>query len=320
MKNLLFFVFKSFAVLAVLSGLAGCTFSDPDLTYPYTSVLFTYQDYNRNVVVGEGLNLNAGIVLAGILDNKENRIVNYEIDPSLLDGTDKSLLPASYYKLGHPSQIVIPKGDLKGYLPVVLDSMAFLSDPKSLTGEYVLPIRLVSCAGVDVILEEKSSVRMSISYFGKQYGFYYYSGDFDKIMDGVAYVSSSYSYVRTDNESKRFIQTVSATGFRMVADAKNLNDPMNILSADGRTVEKSISFLIDVPTFGTSVTITADPNSPFEVHPDGTSTYDPDRRTFHLKYTWLLPDGTVCKVTEDLVFRNRIRDDQGNDIYINEWW
>lgn len=319
MKNL-FSLFKGFTVLAVISGFTGCTFNDPDLTYPYTSVLFTYQDYNRNVVVGEGLKLNAGIVLAGVLENKEDRIVNYEIDPSLLlDDTIRSILPSSYYTLVDPSQIVIPKGQLKGYLPVVLDSAAFLADPKSLTGEYVLPLRLVSCVGVDTILDEKSSVRMSISYFGKQHGFYYYSGDFDKVADGVTYYSSSYTYVFTENDSRRFIQTVGPTAFRMVADAKNLNDPLNILTPDGRNIDKSVSFIIDVPVSGTDVTIAADPDSPYEVYPDGTSTYDPGERTFHLKYAWSLLDGTICKVAEDLVFRNRIRDDQGNGIYINEW-
>jgi len=319
MKNLLFSVFKSFIGLTVISGFAGCTFSDPDLTYPYTSVLFTYQDYTRNVVVGEGLKLNAGIVLAGVVENKEDRVVNYMIDPSLLDGSGKSLLPSSYYTLGNPSQIVIPKGELRGYLPVVLDSTAFLADPKSLTGEYALPLRLVSCTDVDSIVEEKSSVRMSICYLGKQYGFYYYSGDYDKIMDGVTYASSSYTNISTVTDSRRFLQTIGPTTFRMVADANNLKDPMNVLTSDGRNIEESISFLIDVPVSGTSVTIVADPDSPYDVHPDGTSTYDPDERTFHLKYTWSLPDGTICKVAENLIFRNRIRDDQGNGIYINEW-
>lgn len=318
MKNLLFSAFISF-ILVVLSGFVGCTFSDPDLEYSYTSVLFTYQDYNRNVVVGEGLNLSAGIVFAGVLDNKEERKVSYVIDPLLLEGTSKTLLPSSYYTLGHPSQIVIPKGELKGYLPVVLDSAAFLADPKSLTGEYAIPLRLVSATGVDVIDDEKSSVRMSISYFGKHYGNYYYSGDFDKIMDGVTYVSSSYKYIFNETDSKRSLQTVGPTRFRMVADPKNLTDPINILSADGRNIEDRISFIINVATSGTEVTISADPDSPFAVRPDGASTYDPKERTFHLKYTWSLPDGTICKVTEDLVFRNRIRDDQGNGIYINEW-
>ena len=319
MKNLLFSVFKSMIGLAVFSGLVGCTYDDPDLTYPYTSVLFTYQDYSRNVVVGEGLKLNAGIVLAGVLENKQDRKVEYVIDPSLLEGTNKSLLPASYYTLGHSSQIVIPKGDLKGYLPVVLDSAAFLADPKSLTGEYVLPIRLVSTSNGETILDEKSSVRMSVSYFGKQFGFYYYSGDFDKVMDGVTYSSSSYAHIATETDSRRFLETIGATKFRMIADAKNLKDPMNILSSDGRVVEGCISFLVNLPVFGTDVTIEPDPSSPFEVYPDGASTYDSETRTFRLRYKWTVPDGSICKVVEDLTFRNRIRDDQGNDIYINEW-
>ena len=323
MKNLLFSVFKGFVMCSVLFGLASCNFEDDDLTYPYSSVLFTYQDYTRNIVVGEGLYLNAGIVLAGFVDNKTDRVVQYVIDPALVNDDwnmqdlGKSVLPSAYYKLGHPSQIVVPKGELKGYLPIEMDSVAFLSDPKSITGEYILPIRLVSSSDVDSILYEKSFVRMSISYFGKQHAYYQYSGDFYKIMDGVVYDFNAFSYIRTENESRRFLQTAGPTKFRMVADATNRADPLNIVT--GTNITGRVTLLINVPINGTSVTIEADPNSPYEVRSSGTSSYDPDTRTFHLEYEWTLEDGSIYRIVENLVFRNRIRDDQGNGIYINEW-
>jgi hypothetical protein len=323
MKNLLFYVFKGLVICAVFAGFSGCKFDDPELTYPYSSVLFTYQDYVRNIVVGEGLKLNAGIVLAGMVDNHADRIVEYEIDPTLVtDDWDmqergKSVLPSAYYTLGHLSEITVPKGHLKGYLPIEMDSVAFLADPKSLTGEYILPIRLTSSADVDSIPPEKSYVRMSISYFGKQHGNYYYSGDLFKSMDGVVYDFGAYAYITTENESRRFLQTVGPAKFRMVADARNRADPLNILS--GTNITGRVSFLIDIQVSGTSLTVEADPDSPYAVRPAGTSTYDPATRKFHLEYEWTLEDGTICKIVEDLVFRNRIRDDQGNGIYINEW-
>ena len=323
MKNLLFSVFKGVVMCSVVYGFASCGFDDDELTYPYSSVLFTYQDYTRNIVVGEGLSLNAGIVLAGFVNNNSDRVVQYVIDPALvtddweMQESGKSVLPSAYYRLGHPSQIVVPKGQLKGYLPIVMDSVAFLSDPKSMTGEYILPIRLVSSADVDSILYEKSFVRMSLSYFGKQHAYYQYSGDFYKIMDGVVYEFNAFAYIRTENESRRFLQTAGPTQYLMVADATNRADPLNIVT--GTSISGRVSFLINVPIEGTSVTLEAYPGSPYEVRASGTSSYDPDTRTFHLEYEWTLEDGTICRIVENLVYRNRIRDDQGNGIYINEW-
>jgi len=311
-------------ICAMLYGLNGCKFDDYEVTYPYSSVLFTYQNYVRNIVVGEGLKLNAGIVLAGMMENRSDRVVKYEIDPTLVtdDGLlqelGKSVLPPTYYTLGHPTDIIVPKGQLKGYLPIVMDSVAFLNDPGSLTGEYILPVRLVSSADVDSILPEKSYVRMTISYFGKQYGFYQYSGSIFKIMDGVVYDFNAYSFVWTENESRRSLETAGPTKFRVVADARNRADPLNILT--GTNITGRVTFLIDVPVNGTSVTIEADPDSPYEVRSSGASAYDPETRTFHLEYEWTLEDESICRVIEDLVFRNRIRDDQGNGIYINERW
>ena len=323
MKNLLFSVSRGLVICAMLYGLNGCKFDDYEVTYPYSSVLFTYQDYIRNIVHGEGLKLNAGIVLAGMHNNHSDRVVKYEIAPALvtddweMQEQGKSVLPPAYYTLGHPSDIIVPKGQLRGYLPIVMDSLAFLNDARSLTGEFILPIRLVSSADVDSILPEKSYVRMSISYFGKQHGYYQYSGDFIKIMDGVVYYYNDFAFVWKEDESRRFLQTAGPTRFRVVADAANRADPLNILT--GTNITGSVAFLINVPVNGTSVTIEADPDSPYEVSSFGTSTYDPEARTFHLEYEWTLEDGSICRVVEDLVFRNRVRDDQGNGIYINEW-
>ncbi|WP_298647588.1 DUF1735 domain-containing protein [uncultured Proteiniphilum sp.] len=309
MKNLYFSVLHGIAVTFAIVCLASCSFEDPEDLYPYTTVLFVYQDYNRNVVVGEGLQINAGITFAGMIDNKKDRIVEYVIDPSLVTAANQSVLPSSYYTLGHASQIVVPKGELKGYLPVIIDSTAFLNDPKSLTGEYVLPLRIISSSDVDSIPEATNHIRISLSYYAKQHGYYNYSGSVTKTKDGVADGIVNYKNIPTETNSIRFLQTYGPTSFAVLADTKNNDDPA-----------KDYIFLLDVPTSGGgAVTISPHPDSPVEVHPDGNCTYDAENRTFHLSYTYTLPDGTVCAVSEELVFRNRIRDVQSNGLYINEW-
>ena len=310
MKRLLF-VFQIIVVVVVLSNFVSCSFDDVEDKYPYSTFAFVYQDFNFNVIVGEGLKLDVGIILAGIISNKENRIAYYEVDPSLLDEvSDKTLLPANYYTAGHPNQIVVPKGDLSGYLPVKMDSLQFLADPRSLTGEFVLPIRLLISPSVDTLITEKSYIRISLSYLGKQFGNYYYSGEIDKTMAGVHYNFYRYSNNPGDARSIRFLETVGSTTFRMVGDRTATSDD---------PVKGGISFLIDVPINGTEVTILPDPDAPSDIRANGNCTYDAKNKKFNLAYIYTEADGSICTVVEELTFRNRIYNDQGNNIYINEW-
>ena len=309
MKNLLFCVFQTVAVVVVLSGMASCQFDDQEDKYNYSTVVFVNQDYNRNLIVGEGLKMKVGVSLVGLVSNKEERIVQYKVDPSLLDEVEgKKILPPDCYTLGHPSQIVIPKGKMDGYLSVKIDSAKFLAAPEALTGEYVLPIRIESVPSVDTLIAGRDFIRISLSYFAKQFGNYHYSGEVDKYLGIVLFNSYFYDHNPNDNNSFRFLETVSPTTFRMVADPRNADDPA-----------KDISFLIQVTTNGTEVTILPDPDSPTEVSATGNCTYDPRNRRFHLEYTWKDEEGADCYAVEDLTFRNRIYDDQGNQIYINEW-
>lgn len=309
MKNLYFSIFYGFVVTFAMVCLVSCSFEDLEDIYPYTTALFVNQDYNRNIVVGEGLQMNAGITFSGMIDNKKDRIVEYVVDPSLVNVANKSVLPSSYYTFGHTSQIVIPKGKLKGYLPIKIDSTAFLNDPKSLTGEYVLPLRITSSSDVDSIPEATNHIRISVSYYAKQHGYYNYSGSVTKMKNGVADAVVNYKNIETETNSIRFLQTCGPTSFVVVSDPKNNDDPA-----------KDYVFLLDVPTKGSSdVIISPHPDSPVEVHSSGNCTYNAENKTFYLSYSYTLPDGTVCTVSEELVFRNRIRDVQSNGLYINEW-
>ncbi|MEN6324445.1 MAG: DUF1735 domain-containing protein [Proteiniphilum sp.] len=305
MNRLILYIFQG----VMLLGLFSCEFDDIEDKYDYSTVYFIYQDYNRNIIVGEGQKLKVGVTLTGLMENREDRIVNYEVDPTLLNEiTGKTLLPSDYYSLESPNQIVIPKGNTVGYMTVKIDSAKFLADSRALTGEFVLPIRIKDASGVDTIVPAKSFTRISLSYFGKQFGNYNYSGEINKFMGPVLFNASSYENNPKDGDSFRFLETINPTNFRVVADPKNLSDPM-----------RGNSFIIHIPTKGTEVTIFPDPNSSIEVGQDGDCTYDLQTRKIHLEYNWIDSEGANCRVVEDLTFRNRIYDDQGNGIYINEW-
>lgn len=294
-------------LLPLLMSFASCGFDDEEAEFPVKKVLFTYQKYNRQLVVGEGLEMKVGVVFAGLPKSDRDRVVEYVIDPSLVTDSRQTVLPTDYYKFDDPSQIIIPKGQLKGYMPVRIDSAKFVNDPKALTGEYILPVRIVK-ADADAITEGKGYTLISVSYQGKQYGNYEYSG---VRTNSATQEQQQYANVKTVTNSIRQLQTVGPDTFRVYADQQGTNDP-----AKGQ-----YSFLITLPVKGSGqVTITKDPDylPGIEVEADGESTYDADTKTFVLRYKYT-QNGVEWKTVDRMTFRNRIRDDQGDGRVLYEW-
>jgi hypothetical protein len=297
-------------VFVALSFLYSCGFDDIDAEYGTTVVLFWNQEYNRNIVVGEGLKLKAGVVLGGLLTNNEDRVVQYTLDGSLVTDDSKTILPASYYTLGHASNIVIHRGEFIGYLDIVIDSVAFLSDPKSLTGEYVLPFRITGSNDIDSINLSKDHMVVSISYWAKQHGNYYYSGTAVRKQDGAVVQTIEYKDNPSLANSIRKLETVGPNTLKVIADP-------SATSAD--PAKNKYSFYVSVASLGGGeVTIGADPASSIAVSPMGSSSYDHTSKTFTLNYTYT--DGNQqVEISEQMVFRNRIRDVQADGQGVNEY-
>lgn len=301
MKN----IYKAILACLCCVLVASCGFDDPVTEYPTKSVLFTYQFYNRELVVGEGLRFKLGVVFAGLEENDHARNVTYTIDESLVpDGYQ--LMPSDYYTCSDPNTIVIPKGELKGYMPVEIDSAKFLSDPISMTGKYVIPFRIVS-ADADTITSGKEYMVLSLKYLAKQFGYYQYSGTATNMSTGE---TIKYSYVSTETTSVRELTTAGPTTLRVNADPYGTGDPAKNFG---------FTMLITLPTKGGGdVVVSADSTSAIVVEQNGSCTYDEASKTFNLNYKYSV-DGVEYSASDKMVFRNRIRDDQGNGVKINEW-
>lgn len=302
-------IFKYFRVffLSSICLVQGCGFGEYDIEYPTKRVLFTYQQYNRQVVVGEGLQINVGFVFAGLPENDRDRVVRYEIDPSLVTDSRQTVLPEDYYTFENPSEIVIPKGQLKAYMPVYLDSAKFVNDPKAMTGEYILPVRIIE-ADVDEISPGKGYTMISMSYQGKQYGNYTYSGK----AIGSNGETREYRNQMTATNSVRQLQTVSVDRFRVYADQTGMTDP----------AKGVYSMIIKVPIKGGGkVNVESDPDylPEIAVTPVGESYYDEASKTFTLKYKYTDGEGVEWTCEDVMTFRNRIRDDQGDGRVLYEW-
>ncbi|UCS94031.1 hypothetical protein KZP23_03075 [Echinicola marina] len=297
-------------LIIMLALLSSCGFEDYDIQYGVTSVYFYNQEYNRNIVVGEGLNLKVGSMLTGVLENDTDRLVEFVINGELVTGSNKTLLPGSLYTLDNASSFTIPKGEFIGFLGVKLDSAEFVNDPKAVTGEYVLPVQITNCNEVDSVNAVKNTILVSVSYWAKQHGNYYYSGRTIRKEAGSTVDTLTYKNNTTNAESIRQLITVNANTLELRADETGVsNDPG----------KGAFSLNITVPTYGGGkAEISPSPNSAITVEADGESSYIEDSKTFYLNYKW--NDGTYdCYSTDTLVFRNRVRDVQADGQGVNEW-
>ncbi len=136
--------------------------------YETQSVYFPYQYPVRVISMGDDFVDNSldqqnifhiGVNVGGIWGgNQENRQVSFEIDESLLNdgalmryGSEVKILPSAYYTINPSSDVTIPKGELVGKIQIKLKD-SFYDDPYSLTGNYVIPLRITDTS-VDLILQ-----------------------------------------------------------------------------------------------------------------------------------------------------------------------
>jgi len=170
---------KRLLILIFVASIFTACYDDYRVDYSHTTVAFTTADGGsgdpdtmwRTVVKDEGLNLDFGVYLAGVIENNEERYVSYDIDPSLLTGTDYELLPSDYYDLSNPEEFVIPSGNIIGSVNIALDSTRFLNDPMATERHYALPFRLTE-TNADSILSTQSTKVLVLSYMNRFHGYY----------------------------------------------------------------------------------------------------------------------------------------------------
>ena len=175
---------KIFAILIMAVILTGC-YEEFRNDYPYTTVAFstatgglsTAGELGRTVVKGEGLKLDIGVYLAGVLENKEERWVRFTIDPTLLAGTAYELMPADYYSLSNANTMTIPSGEYIGRLTITLDSTRFLNDPDAVKYHYAIPFRLTETSA-DSINSGLNTKIVVIKYITRAEGFYNHTGTY----------------------------------------------------------------------------------------------------------------------------------------------
>lgn len=306
--------------------------------YKYTAVYFSYQTPVKTIELGDDKMydnskdnehvLQIFATMGGVYENKQDRIIEVEVDNSLCDslnfdsdaGPRVLPLPASYYVLPSKMQIVIPKGKLMGAIEFKLTD-AFFQDSLSLKNTYVLPLVMKSVTGADSILRGKSEktnpdrriagdwitvpkdyVIYAVKYINPWHAYYLRRGvTVVKGKNGNSNLDTTIVYHAKYVEKDEVCQAVSIAYTAVALSLKTK-------AADGKT---DLPFTI-VLNFNdkNECTITQPAGSSYTVSGNGSFVKDGDewggmkRNVLHLKYDIDFTNATYS-FTDTLVVRDR---------------
>jgi hypothetical protein len=314
-------------LLAVTVGVSSC-YDDYVQDYEEHAIYFPFQTDVRTVVVGETMSFAAGVNLAGVIDNKQDRLVEIAVDHNLVDGSALSAfknhsflyiknlftsigaiteLPQNEYSLWVEGQesttVLIRKGTHTGYIVVKIDSAQFLSDVSRTSPKFVIPLRITVTAPPDnKILESKSTAVIGVRYENMLFGNYYRSYALI-VKDPAGNVVDEQHYSAPLNQANDKVWSLSTLS------------PTELIVREGENATNNPQMKLALAADG-AITISPFGGAPYVVSADGESRYNAakllqDRKIF-LNYQYT-KDGNTCYASDTLAFRNRIRDG------VNEW-
>lgn len=308
---------KIISALLLTLTLSSC-YDDYIKDFDYTGVYFPYQTNVRTFVVGEGMEIEVGTALGGVMENKINRQVDLTFDNSLItpailtamknglpyikdnvEGlTELKPMPSDYYTLSS-NAITIKKGQHVGTVVVKPDSAKFLSDPATLKAQYVLPF-LITKADADSVIKAKRYAVIGLRYENMLFGNYYHGGE-TTIKDASGNVVKTIKYYTTIPQPDKMVWTLTTIA------------PNQLVTNGISDTEGSFKLTLN----GGNITISKADGSAVNVESSGTSSYNQAKllqnRKIVLSYKYANADGTTSFAQDTLTFRNRIRDG------VNEW-
>lgn len=322
---------KRFAIILLsLCCLSSCY--DPYVKdYDWSGVYIAYQYDLRSLVVGEGMSFDFGVVLGGVIDNGEDRRVNFEVDDELITGslvpyggttafeglmtqpsqtyvssaiekaglTKVTPLPASMYSLSKDGSMTIEKGRHTATVTFKADSLALLADSFAGASPYYAFAWKITTADADTVLLSKSFQVIAIRLENLFFGSWYHGGESWQIEDagGAEVPGTRIKYPTTIPASSGTSSVYALT----TADAYSCNTDYF----------HNIPGTLNIRMNGDAVVV-----SGASVTDLGSSWNHAGRiqdRKIYLNYRYSGDAGRSTVVRDTLSFRNRERDG------VNEW-
>lgn len=312
---------KIITLIIITLAMTAC-YEDYIKDFDYSAVYFTYQFDTRTLVVGEGMKIEIGVALAGVMENKTDRKITFSIDNNLVtpeilaamkggatyirnavsNVTELDAIPTNYYTLSNNNTIMIKAGQHAGSIVLKADSANFLADVETINAKYALALNITS-AEADTILQNKRSTVIGIKYENMLFGNYWHGG-VTTIKNPEGNTIETIVYPTT-------IPTPENTIWKLTTVSPNTlvtNGYSNITTSKGE---------MKLTLQDNNIIISSNENATFVVEADGTSTFNKAKllqeRKIYLNYKYVNEEGNTCYAQDTLTFRNRIRDG------VNEW-
>ena len=314
---------KKILILLFVSVLLNACYDDYIKDYVYDGIYFPYQLDVRTFVVGEGMKIQLGVALGGVSENVKDRVVNYQLDNSLINSqtlasmktsatyiknatapvTELKVLPANYYQLSDPGKFVIKSGQHSGTITLKADSAKFLADASTLVATYALPVRITS-GDADTVLLSKNYAVIGLKYENMLFGNYWHGGvTVEKDAAGTVVKTTPYYTAVNAPTSKAWVLTTV--------------EPMALTTNGYADITNPTQQEMKLTLSGGKITVSSLTDASVQILPDGECTFNQAKllqnRKIYLKYKYVNAAGNTCYAQDTLTFRNRVRDG------VNEW-
>ncbi|MEQ1796299.1 MAG: DUF5627 domain-containing protein [Lacibacter sp.] len=200
---------KLLFALMIVAVLVSCNKKREFPDYDYQTVYFAYQYPVRTITLGEDIysteldnqyKCKIMATMGGVYENKKNITIDFVVDNSLCNGllftaggAPVTAMPTDFYSLAS-NKITIPSGSLAGGVEVQLTD-AFFADPKAISNNYVIPLRMTAVSNADSILSGKNFILYAIKFVNPWHGNYLRRGK-DEIVGKPGYTALSKTNIR----------------------------------------------------------------------------------------------------------------------------
>ena len=213
-----------------------------------TTVSFATQSPVRTITLGDDVydtsldnehKCQIMAVWGGGYSPKSDIKVNIAVDNSLCDGLSfdngnpVTPLPDTHYTI-NSNQITIPAGKVLGGVEVQFTD-AFFNDPKAISLNYVIPVKITGADGVTSVLENKNYTLYAVKYINKWHGNWLSSGT-DVIDDNGTVTTEK----RTAEYVEKYeVRTLTTTAYKQVVYP--LTTIVKVKNSAGDLVNKEIN-------------------------------------------------------------------------------
>lgn len=201
-------------LLITLLGLTSC-YEDYVSDYENPNMGFAVAKPLRTVIAERDMPIYVGVSIGGKREVDMNDWAKYIIEPAMLEGSGKTLLPASHYTIADPEYFRVRKSNLP-VADVRIDfTEAFYNDPLSLKAHYALPIRMIENS-LGAIRENADTTIVVIKYISTYAGTYYRMGQVTEVDASGTAVADPVNYGNTYDINKSGTVNFSSNAPRIV--------------------------------------------------------------------------------------------------------